>query len=129
TKHNHSQLPNTNHIHFFEGDGIQFLKSFNDKADWIYADPGRRSTSGSRVFRLEDSEPNILKHLPLLLEKGHKVLLKTAPFLDLKLGISQLKTVEKIIVVSIKNDVKELLWILGPNPETNPLVMRSEERR
>lgn len=39
-------------------------------------------------------------------------MIKTSPMLDITAGLKQLKNVCAIHIVAVKNDVKELLWIL-----------------
>ena len=39
-------------------------------------------------------------------------MIKTSPLLDFAAGLSELKSVKAIHVVAVKNEVKELLWIL-----------------
>src|SRR5699024_6111716 len=105
-KHNFQQLGQQKNTHFHHGDGLGFLRNSDAVFDWIYLDPARRSTAGNKVFRLEDCEPNILEHLPLLLKKGKNILLKTAPLLDLNLGLATLKNVREIHIVAVSNEVK-----------------------
>ncbi|MDN3593984.1 class I SAM-dependent methyltransferase [Zunongwangia endophytica] len=94
------------------GDGLEFLRSKTPKIDWIFLDPARRDDHGGKVFRLSDCTPDVVKHLPLLFEKANRILIKTSPLLDLKLGISELKFVAEIHILAVENEVKELLWIL-----------------
>lgn len=115
-QHNLSLLASFKTPVYIVGDSLDYVKKIAQKTDWIYADPARRSQSGQKIFKLEDSAPDILKHLPLLLSKSKKVLLKTSPLLDLQMGIEQIKTVQEIHVVAVKNEVKELLWIIGEQP-------------
>lgn len=122
-QHNFSQLPKSGVVESHCGDSITFLNSFSGQVDWIYADPGRRSKSGEKIFRLEDSLPNILDHLDLLLSKAKEgILLKTSPLLDISLGLHQLKYVKAIHVVAVKNEVKELLWIIMPQKTSTPTI-------
>lgn len=118
-EHNLKTLTKSKKFSFFQGDGLQYLKSMGETVDWTYADPGRISASGKKIFRLEDSQPNILSHLSLLLEKSTKILLKTSPLLDIKQGIRQLKSIREIHVIAVKNEVKELLWIIGKKPPSD----------
>jgi 16S rRNA G966 N2-methylase RsmD len=109
--HNSKVLKTTN-ITFKVGDGIEVLKNEASQFDWIYTDPSRRDDAGGKVFKLSDCEPNIPKHLDVLLEKGKRILLKTSPLLDITAGLRELKFVSEIHIVAINNDVKELLWII-----------------
>lgn len=109
--HNFKKLGITN-CDFIAGDGIEYLEKQDHKFDWIYADPSRRNDLGGRVFKLQDCQPNIPEQLEALFEKTENILLKTAPLLDLSLGINELEYVKAIYIVAVKNEVKELLWIL-----------------
>lgn len=115
-RHNFALLPNRNNSTFIPADGITCIKQQSGKVDWIYADPGRRTAAGDKVFRLEDCEPDILAHINTLKAKTARILLKTSPLLDLRSGIRQLKNVYEIHVVAVNNEVKELLWLIGETP-------------
>ncbi len=112
-RHNLSLLNPLKTPTYIVGNSLDYVKKQTQKIDWIYADPGRRSQADQKIFKLEESEPNILKHLNLLLSKSKKILLKTSPLLDLQMGLEQIQTVQEIHIVAVKNDVKELLWIIG----------------
>jgi len=110
-KHNLQQLKTIN-IQPIVSDGIQYLENNHSKFDWIYADPSRRHESKGKVFFLNDCLPNIPQHLDLLFERSSNILIKTSPLLDLSVGISELNHVKAIHIIAVKNEVKELLWVL-----------------
>lgn len=89
-----------------------FLNQNTDHFDLIYIDPARRGDRQQRVFRLEDCTPDIVQIKDSLLETADRVLLKTAPLLDLNLAVEQLQSVAHIWVVSVDNEVKEVLYLL-----------------
>ncbi len=97
------------------GDGVQILKNFNEKVDWIYLDPARRDDYGGKVFLLEQCTPSVPDNLKLLFQKSENILIKSSPLLDLSAGIAELRKVVEIHIVSVNNEVKELLWILNRN--------------
>ncbi|MEX0362857.1 MAG: class I SAM-dependent methyltransferase [Allomuricauda sp.] len=109
--HNFKVLDRKNVI-CIPGDGLEFLKSTNEKFDWIFVDPSRRNDKKGKVFLLEDCLPNLPKHLPSVFEKASRILIKTSPLLDIKQGIQELKFVKEIHVVAVQNEVKELLYVL-----------------
>lgn len=110
TAHN-AKILGANNINFVAEDGIEFLKKSKLKFDTIYIDPARRSHS-NKVFKLKDCTPDVTKHLPLFLEKAHRIIIKTAPLLDISAGLSELQNVSEIHIVSVKNECKELLWVI-----------------
>lgn len=99
-----------------------FLQQFTGHADCIYLDPARRGTANQKVHLLEDCEPDVLQMLPELRRKASTILLKTAPLLDINLAITQLKTVEKIWVVAVENECKEVLYQIGQTENPDPEI-------
>lgn len=113
-KHNFSVLGVSN-IELVFGDGISYLKDSKEKFDWIYLDPARRDDYGGKTFLLEQCTPNVPENLILLFQKSDNILIKSSPLLDLSAGILELRKVVEIHIVSVNNEVKELLWILNRN--------------
>lgn len=109
--HNYQQL-HVDNIKTVSGDGLDYLKNTRGKFDWIYIDPSRRHDSKGKVFFLADCLPNVPEHLDFLFKKTDNILLKTSPLLDISIGLNELQHVKAIHVVSLNNEVKELLWIL-----------------
>lgn len=117
-----AQILGQNNISFFAGDGIASLQENLASFDTIYIDPARRSTAG-KVFMLKDCTPNIVAHLDVLLSKCRRIIIKTAPLLDLSAGLKELKNVAEIHIVSVKNEVKELLWIIEKDASGSPKIV------
>lgn len=113
-KHNYQQLK-VNNCATFSGDGINFLKSTNQTFDCIYIDPSRRNDVKGKVFLLKDCLPNVPENIDFLLTKTNQILLKNSPILDISSAISELKFVKEIHVIAIKNEVKEVLFLLEKN--------------
>lgn len=107
---------------FISGDGIVFLEKTDRQFDFVYIDPARRSSAG-KVFMLKDCTPNVIAHLDLLLSKARRVLIKTAPLLDLSAGLKELSHVAEIHIVSVKNECKELIWIVERDFEGPALIV------
>ncbi|MGL4632166.1 MAG: THUMP-like domain-containing protein [Leadbetterella sp.] len=97
-------------VHFtnFKAEEYPFLSVF----DTIYIDPARRDESQSKVFKIEDCSPNMVALLPTILEHSDQILLKLSPLLDLKACLQRLHSVAEIHIVSLKNEVKELLFVI-----------------
>jgi len=84
--------------------------------DWIYVDPARRDGDGRKVVALSDCEPNIAE-LDLLSKAG-MAMVKCSPMLDITLACRQLGCVSSVHIVSVNNECKELILILGSNDFT-----------
>lgn len=83
--------------------------------DWIFIDPARRDKAGGKVVALGDCEPDVCQLEELLMQKATKVMVKCSPMLDISQAVRELHTVEEVHVVSVNNECKELLLILGHN--------------
>lgn len=88
-------------------DGIEFVKNSN-KTDIIYIDPDRRPNA-SRVFRIEDSQPNVLKNIKMLLEKADEVWMKISPMADITYLKISIPSIQKLYVIAWLGEVKEIL--------------------
>lgn len=121
TKHNAAVLK-ADHSHTLAADGIEFLKDSPLKFDTIYIDPARRSHS-NKVFKLKDCTPDVTSHLPLFLAKAQRCIIKTAPLLDISAGLNELSQVSEIHIISVKNECKELLWVIDKNFEGDPQII------
>lgn len=98
-------------------DGMSFLNQSDKIYDLIYIDPSRKTVARPKAVMLVDYEPDVLKNMHLLLLKGRTVMIKTSPLLDITAGIQELKHVTDVHIVAVKNEVKELLWILKKNAD------------
>lgn len=119
---NNASLLQADNIDFHEGDGIAFLSSLKERVGAIYVDPSRRVKS-QKVFFLKDCEPDVVSNANLLLSIAPRVMIKTSPLLDISSGLKELSHVSQIHILSIKNEVKELLWVLDDGFEGEPEII------
>lgn len=83
-----------------------------DKVDMIFIDPARRSSTGSKVFRLEDCSPNLIDLLPKMWEHTDIIMAKLSPMADISLIASQLPGLAEIHITGTPFECKELLCIM-----------------
>ncbi len=100
-----------NNIKFEVTDGLIYLANTTEQFDTIYIDPARRSGS-AKVFKLKDCSPDVVSNLSLLLKKAKRIIIKTAPLLDISAGLEELENVSEIHIVSVRNECKEILWVI-----------------
>lgn len=110
-QHNFKVLGKTN-IDTHVGDGLALLSRSRPKPDWIFIDPSRRHNAKGKVFLLSDCLPNVPENLDLILGGAGHIMIKTSPLLDISAGLKELRSVKEVHILSVKNEVKELLWIL-----------------
>ncbi|UMY65072.1 MULTISPECIES: class I SAM-dependent methyltransferase [unclassified Flavobacterium] len=90
--------------------------------DWLYIDPSRRHDLKGKVFLLKDCLPDVPALLDFYFTHTERILIKTAPLLDISAGLSELHAVTDIHVVAVGNEVKEVLWVLQKNVSGTPRV-------
>lgn len=117
-----TEVLNQKNLRFVAADGLAYLRNTPERFDTIYLDPARRSTTG-KVFMLQDCTPNVVKHLDLLLDKSSRIIIKTAPLLDISAGLKELKNITEVHIVSVKNECKELLWIVEKEAVEKPKIV------
>ncbi|KAA6322245.1 hypothetical protein EZS27_028190, partial [termite gut metagenome] len=103
-----------NHIAIENADAVSYLKK-TKAVDCIYMDPARRDTHGKKMIRLTDCEPDISELEDMLLTKASKIMVKLSPMLDLSQALYALRHTEEVHIVSVHNECKELLLMLGSN--------------
>lgn len=81
----------------------------------LYLDPARRDSHGGKVFRLEDCTPNVIEIVRYVQRNcpNLRVLLKLSPMLDIRQAVLRLGGNWDIYILSISNEVKELLLLSG----------------
>lgn len=119
--HNYNRLK-TKNITCISGKSEEILSHLNDQFDWIYIDPSRRNDSKGKVFMLRDCEPNVPDSLDFYFRYAHRILIKTAPLLDLTAGLKEVKYVAVIHIVALENEVKELLWEIHHGFKGSPII-------
>jgi hypothetical protein len=110
--YNFGQLGVADRIEVRAGEAIARLDQHPQSADWIYADPARRDDRQRKVAQLADCAPDLTTVLPVLFRSASRILIKTAPLLDIDLAISQLQSVGEVHVIGLENECKEVLYTL-----------------
>jgi len=100
------------HIEVIHAETGNYLDTM-EHADWIFIDPARRSTSGSKVVFLSDCEPNVLDLSKLLLEKASRVMIKLSPMMDISAALRDLPFTNEVHIISVENECKEVLLIMN----------------
>ena len=89
-----------------------FLVNNSHKYDLVYIDADRRPAANSKKFILSDCTPNIIELLPQLKLITNQLLIKLSPMVDLNYCKSEIENIKEIHVVSLKNEVKEVLLLV-----------------
>ena len=86
--------------------------------DCIFLDPARRNEHGGKTVAISDCEPDVAGLEELLLSKAKRIMVKLSPMLDLSLALKELKHTQEVHILSVNNECKELLLLLGQEAPT-----------
>ncbi|MCP9761532.1 THUMP-like domain-containing protein [Lacihabitans soyangensis] len=86
--------------------------NFSEHVDFFYLDPARRDAANRKMVSLKDCQPNLIEIKDKLLQNAKMVMVKYSPMLDIKDTIALLQHVKEVIILSEKNEVKELVFTL-----------------
>ena len=90
--------------------------------DCIFLDPARRNEHGGKTVAISDCEPNVAELEGLLLSKANRIMIKLSPMLDLSQALKELPHTQEVHIISVNNECKELLLLLGQTaPEEIPV--------
>lgn len=109
-KQNHRLLGAIN-VHYHNKDAVEFLSHSGKHYDLIYLDPSRRSNTQKKVFRFSDCVPDVIDLKSELYNHADRLMIKASPLLDIQQGIKDLQCVSRVLVVSVDNECKELLFL------------------
>ncbi len=117
------------HAEPFDVTQLSQLMANSHKPMVLYMDPARRDNHGGKVFLLEDCTPNvieIIRSIRLIHEQSIRVLLKLSPMLDFHQAVAQLGGSWDIYVVSVNNEVKELLLLSEGRGQINSVMLNDD---
>ncbi len=127
TRHNFSVLGAKN-ITVFNGDALLLLQQKKEPFDTIYIDPARRDTYNRKMVSFTDCQPDVIENMELLWQHTSHILIKASPMLDINRAMGELQNVKEVHVVAVKNECKELLFLLekGFSAETRFFAINLE---
>ena len=100
---------------------FDFLSS-TDHIDCIYIDPARRNKAGSKVFRIEDCEPNLIELWDLINSKSTCKMIKLSPMIDIKEIINSPIAPQQIHIIAVNNECKEIIAICADKQHETTLT-------
>lgn len=120
-QHN-ARILGAHNIEFVTGDGLAFLNQQETGTfQVIYVDPSRRVNT-RKVFMLSDCEPDVITLQDQLLSKASTIIIKAAPLLDISLTLSDLTHVKEVHIISLRNECKELLFVVEKGANQPPIL-------
>ena len=118
-KHNFKNL-NADNIEVVNSDSREYIDKLSN-IDVFYIDPARRSDSNKRIFAINECEPDVLSIKDILLDKAKTIIIKVSPMADIHFSLSLLPEATEVHCVSVKNECKELIFILDRNKSSNDI--------
>lgn len=94
----------------------EYVMDTDERFDWVFADPDRRSDKGNKMVCLEDCSPNIAMLLPHLQRISRRIGLKLSPLFDVDEAFRLFRGAE-VEVVSLGGECKEVNIYTGSEHE------------
>lgn len=120
-RHNHERLGRRNII-YYNTDAASFLASTDIQFDLVYIDPSRRAGGKDKTIELTSYAPDVRTLTAFIPHRARHLLIKASPMLDIQRGIRVLPDVSRVTVVSVNNEVRELLFFCDPGHSGEPLL-------
>lgn len=86
-----------------------WLEECSERFDVLFIDPARRSDDGSRLYSLQQCQPNVVELQDAAFKVSPKLIIKVSPMLDVTRVAAELQGVMSIHAVGTKAECKELL--------------------
>ena len=122
-RHNFLAL-NAENIEVREGDGRTLPIP---DVDTMYLDPARRANDGSRVYDLEDCEPNVVTWQKELLSHCKRLIVKLSPMVDISRVLSMMPTIKQIHVLAVKGECKEIIAVCEGSQDVSDVEVFCED--
>lgn len=106
----------------------EYLARTQERFDWVYADPDRRSATGRKLVRLEECSPSIPALLPVVRRVSGRLCLKNSPLFDVD-EVLRLFPQSWVEVVSLDGECKEVVvYDDGSGPAVTATVLGEQDR-
>lgn len=112
-----------NNVKILNADARELLNTLN--ADTFYIDPARRADGNKRIFALADCEPDVIQLKPILLGRAQRLIVKISPMADIDETLRLLPETIEVHILSVKNECKELLFVLENHLKTPPITIHA----
>jgi 16S rRNA G966 N2-methylase RsmD len=123
-RHNFDELK-PGKFEIVEGDSLEYFSKSDQVFDLTYVDQARRGEHNQKLYRLADCEPDVVNNWNLLQSKSDAILIKASPMLDIKQALEEIPEIQKIWVISVKNEVKEVLLFWEKGKETAERIIQA----
>lgn len=107
-------------------DYIQHSLQRSRHFDIAYIDPARRGKTGQKLVSVADCQPNVVALQEDLLRIADTVIIKLSPMLDITKALNELKNITEVLVISVANECKELLFIMQPTCAAEAIITAVE---
>lgn len=122
SRHNHLRL-GAKQLVYKNITAEAFTDQLSEEYDFMYIDPSRRDESNKKLVRLSDCVPDVTALQEKLLQYSTVLLVKTSPLLDIQQGLRELKHVKEVVILSVDNECKEVLFWCERDFQATPEIV------
>lgn len=97
-----------------------FVDTTTEHFDVAFIDPARRADDGSRIFALEQCQPDVISMLPMMRKMADRIIIKASPMLDIVAVVRSLPIYpNKVIAAGTPTECKELIIVIDKETPAN----------
>jgi hypothetical protein len=96
-------------IRYVNESAEMYLESMREVSA-VYIDPSRRNAS-RKVYSFHDCSPDITAIQERIFKHTEVLLVKASPMHDIQLALAEIRYVQRVIVLAVDNEVRELLFL------------------
>ena len=123
--HHNFDLLKPGKFEIVEGDSLTYFSKSDEIFDLTYVDPARRGEHNQKLYKLADCEPDIVGNWSLFQSKANAILIKASPMLDIKQALHEIPEIQKVWIISVKNEVKEVLLLWEKGKEAGERIIQA----
>jgi hypothetical protein len=117
--YNHRQLDRCN-ITYVNQQAEHFLETMS-QVSVAFLDPSRRKAS-RKVYSFHDCQPDITRIQTDVFQRTDVLLVKASPMHDIALALREILNVQRVVVLAVDNEVRELLFLARNGFDGVPII-------
>ena len=118
-RYNHQQLGGSN-ISYVNQQAERFLEVMSEVSA-AFIDPSRRKAS-KKVYSFHDCVPDVTALQTDIFRRTNVLLVKASPMHDIQLALREIHNVQRVVVLAVDNEVRELLFLALRGFEDKPIL-------
>ncbi|HTF21492.1 MAG TPA: hypothetical protein VK658_25615 [Chryseolinea sp.] len=118
-RYNHQRLGSDN-ISYVNQQAEHYLGTMPEVSA-AFIDPSRRKDS-RKVYSFRDCQPDLTRLQTEIFRRTTVLLVKASPMHDIQLALREIRNVQRVVVLAVDNEVRELLFLALRDFDARPII-------